>query len=77
MDFHKYYFAKFAFMLNVTSKSENETFFLITRICEFTVTWVVTQRDIKGHITALLKRGSRVKATGQGLRVRVKGKGQG
>ena len=36
-------------MLNVTSKSENETF-LITRICEFTETWVVTQRDIKGHI---------------------------
>ena len=35
-------------MLNVTSKSENETF-LITRICEFTETWVVTQLDIKGH----------------------------
>ena len=28
---------------------ENETF-LITRICEFTETWVVTQRDIEGHI---------------------------
>ena len=25
MDFHKYSFAKLAFMLNVTSKSENET----------------------------------------------------
>ena len=36
-------------MLNVTSKSENETF-LITKICEFTETWVVAQRDIKGHI---------------------------
>ena len=36
-------------MLKVTSKSENEMFF-ITRICEFTKTWVVTQRDIKGHI---------------------------
>ena len=39
-------------MLNVTSKSENaenETF-LITRIWEFTETWVVAQRDIKGHI---------------------------
>ena len=36
-------------MLNVTGKSENETF-LILRICEFTETWVVTQRDIKGHI---------------------------
>ena len=36
-------------MLNFGSKSENETF-LITRICEFTETWVVTQRDIKGHI---------------------------
>ena len=36
-------------MLNVTSKSENETF-LITRICEFTETGVITQRDIKGHI---------------------------
>ena len=40
-------------MLNVTSKSENETI-LITRICEFTreftETWVVTQRDIKGDI---------------------------
>ena len=35
-------------MLNVTSKSENETF-LITRICE---TGVITQRDIKGHIKA-------------------------
>ena len=31
-------------MLNVTSKSENETI-LKTRI-----TWVVTQRDIEGHI---------------------------
>ena len=31
-------------MPNVTSKSENET------ICEFTETWVVTQRNIKGHI---------------------------
>ena len=49
MDFHKYSFSKLAFMLNVTSKSENETF-LITRICEYTETWVVTQRDIKGHI---------------------------
>ena len=39
-------------MLNVTSKSENETI-LITRICEFTETWVVTQRDIKGHQIAL------------------------
>ena len=36
-------------MLNVTSKSENKTF-LITRIWEFTETWVVAQRDIKGHI---------------------------
>ena len=26
MDFHKYSFSKLAFMLNVTSKSENETF---------------------------------------------------
>ena len=39
-------------MLNVTSKSENETI-LITRICEFTETWVVTQCDIKGHQIAL------------------------
>ena len=38
-----------AFMLNVPIKSENETF-LITRICEFTETWVVTQRDIEGHV---------------------------
>ena len=43
MDFHKYSFYKLAFMLNVTGKSENETFFLITQICEFTETWVVTQ----------------------------------
>ena len=50
MDFRKYSFQKLAFKLNVTSKSENETFFKITRICEFTETWVVTQRDIKGHI---------------------------
>ena len=49
MDFHKYSFKKLAFMLKVTSESENETF-LITRICEFTETWVVTQRDINGHI---------------------------
>ena len=49
MDFHKYSFAQLAFILNITSKSENETF-LITQICEFTETWVVTQRDIKGHI---------------------------
>ena len=49
MDFRKYSFQKLAFKLNVTSKSENEKF-LITRICEFTETWVVTQRDIKGHI---------------------------
>ena len=27
MDFHKYSFSKLAFMLNETSKSENETFF--------------------------------------------------
>ena len=27
MDFHKFYFYKLAFMLNVTSNSENETFF--------------------------------------------------
>ena len=51
MDFHKYSFSKLAFMVNVTSKSENETF-LITRICDFTETWVVTQRGIKGHITS-------------------------
>ena len=25
MDFHKYSFSKFAFMLNATSKSENDT----------------------------------------------------
>ena len=31
MDFHKYPFLKLAFMLNITSKSENETF-LITQI---------------------------------------------
>ena len=31
MDFHKYSFSKFAFMLNATSKSENETI-LITQI---------------------------------------------
>ena len=36
-------------MLNINSKSENETS-LITRICEFTETWVVTQSDIEGHI---------------------------
>ena len=36
-------------MLNVTSKSENEMF-LLRRLCEFTETWVVTQRDIEGHI---------------------------
>ena len=42
-------------MLNVTSKSENETF-LITRICEFTETWVVTQRDIEGHIKSHFKK---------------------
>ena len=36
-------------MLNVTSKSDYETF-LLTGICEFTETWVDTQRDIKGHI---------------------------
>ena len=36
-------------MLNVSCKSENESF-LFTRICEFTETWVVTQRDIEGHI---------------------------
>ena len=42
-------------MLNVTSKSENETI-LIARICEFTETWVVTQRDIKGHQIALKQR---------------------
>ena len=41
-------------MLNVTSKSENETF-LLTRICEFTETWVATQRDIGGHITDRIK----------------------
>ena len=41
-------------MLNVTSKSENETF-LITRICEFTETWAVTQRDIKGHMKSNFK----------------------
>ena len=35
-------------MLNITSKSENTTF-LITWICEFTKTWLVAQRDIKGH----------------------------
>ena len=50
MDFRKYSFQKLAFKLNVTTKSENETFFKITQICEFTETWVVTQRDIKGHI---------------------------
>ena len=33
MDFHKYSFSKFAFILNATSKSENETF-----NCEFTET---------------------------------------
>ena len=48
MDCYKYSFSKLAFTLNVTSKSENEAF-LITRICEFTETWVATQRDIKGH----------------------------
>ena len=37
-------------MLNVTGKSENLIDILLTRICEFTETWVVTQRDIKGHI---------------------------
>ena len=46
MDFHRYSFSKLAFMLNITSKSENETF-LITSVCEFTETWVVTQREIK------------------------------
>ena len=50
MDFRKYSFQKLAFKLNVTSKSENETFLKITRIWEFTETWVVMQRDIKGHI---------------------------
>ena len=38
-------------MLNVTSKSESESF-LITRMCEFTETWVVTQRDIEGRIVS-------------------------
>ena len=51
MDFHKFSFSKLAFMLNVTRKSENKTF-LMTRICEFTETWVITQRYIKGHIKA-------------------------
>ena len=37
MDFHKYSYKKIAFMLNVTTESENETF-LNTRICEFTET---------------------------------------
>ena len=36
-------------MLNVTSNSENETF-LITQMCELAETWVVSQRDIEGHI---------------------------
>ena len=44
-----FFFKKLTFMLNVTSKSENDPF-LITRIREFTETWVVTQRDIKGHL---------------------------
>ena len=42
-------------MLNVSSKSENETF-LIARTCEFTETWVVPQRDVKGHQMALKQR---------------------
>ena len=45
-------------MLNVTSKRENETF-LITWICEFTETWVVTQRDIEGHINRVKARKSK------------------
>ena len=32
--------------------------FSITRICEFTETWVVTQRDIKGHYQIALKQGN-------------------
>ena len=49
MDIHKYSFQNLAFMLNFGSKSKNETF-LLSRICEFTETWVVTQRDVEGHI---------------------------
>ena len=48
MDWHKCSFSKLAFTLNVASKSEKEAF-LITRIGEFTETWVAMQRDIKGH----------------------------
>ena len=48
MDFHKYFFSKLAFLLNVISKSEKWDF-LITQICEFTDTQVVMQCDIKDH----------------------------
>ena len=44
-------------MLNVTSESENETF-VITPICEFTETWVVTQRDIIRSYQIALKQGN-------------------
>ena len=44
MDFHKYSFSKLAFMLKVTSKSENETFFL-----NYTNLWVY--RNLSRHAT--------------------------
>ena len=46
MDFHKYSLWKLAFMLNVTSKSENETF-LITE--SRNVTWKVISNRIKAR----------------------------
>ena len=47
--FPQVFFLKISLYAKRSSKSENETF-LITLICVFTETWVVTQRDIKGHI---------------------------
>ena len=49
MDLHKYSFYKWPLCLktlNITSKSENETFYYM----KFTETWAVKQCDLIGHI---------------------------